>query len=815
MNRTEPIRKPFDKQTRKLKKHRRIARSIDGRIFSSKGNLYLISRAPSFDSLFELFAKLTPENYWGNSDALNEIAFAGGCDGQLAEGVLSTIHNSIACWKNEVVQHRSRASKDEIREASRLEKRTKFCSLAQNPFRSIFVLDPNQTERFDRIMAHSKCKLLTEFEKFLARVVYWFGDNLAVKRFVEALDCPHAFEASKTQQVASMLAWLKTLQRRSEREPLWLIKLEFRNNKSFQNTIRWAKKASYKWDVASGTITEKLQKAIENLEHIRRNIDELVGTTLPTTLATWVICDQGKGPLPRTKIHLMRFRLRHAQLRSAAAKFVEVSSQPAYDRWLNMIDAGRYFSCDDELFAILRMLNCDATVNDCLYVSSSVRVSWLGNDVDVKRAKRLIEQIRRITNQPGGALESKFQRLFFSNQALQIGEVIFGWLDSFPQEAISERVIKIVLNLLEESSGTLNSSIFGPKILARIKLWSSRQQSRRDAVENESQCPQDARKWVRRLGYYQRLNGQASRVPKSLQCMLGFDEKRTKEMAFLQSQADAGTITRAQEVRLNHLLSNPSEPNIANLSRYVRAAQEVCLLTGLDALRQLVIDSAKEVWHRTAEQGNEKWSLSRWVAMSQWTCSMSPQEKRLMRQTMAAWKEHGRNYKRHLPYNENWLRDSRKRFSNPKNWLSPKPYSTKVNDQRVNFEVVVDPIETYQMGTYFNTCLSQGGCNEMSVLPNAAEANKQVVFCTNKRGDMVARQLLAINKDFKIVGYYVYMNLEDTGIDRDSLEGAFKNYANQIATQCGLELNFDEDPSVPENLSKLYWYDDEVVSWTK
>jgi hypothetical protein len=813
MNRTEPIRKPFDKQTRNLKKNRRIARSIDRRIFSRNGTQYLISRAPDFNVLVDLLAKLTPENFKSNWKAIDELAFAGGSDGQLTDGVLSTIHNSIACWKNETLSRRGRAAKIELREVSRLEKRARFCTKAQDPRISIFVLDANQEERFSRVIKHPKCIKLTEFEKFVARIVYWFSGNVAVGRYVTALNSPLLFEEKKIEQLDSMLAWLRSLQRRAESEPLWLIKLEFGKNKTFQKMIQWARKVDFDWTPVSGTLPEKIQSAIDKLVYMRQHIRDLVDSTLPTTIAAWAICDQGTGPLPRTEIELTRFRLRHMLLKETAAKFVEVSGQLGYDRLLKMIDGGKYFSSHDELFAILRMLNDGAAVNDCLYVSSSVGASWVGYDVEVKRAKRLIEQIRRITNQPGGALDSKFHRLFVNRQALQIGELIFGWLDSFPKEAISERALKIIGNLLEDSSGTVGSSVFGPLILGRLKLWSSRQQSRREAVENESQWPVGARQWVRRLGYYQRMTGEDSRVPKSLQCLLKFDEKRSKELAFLQAQSNSGTITQVQQIRLVHLLSSPVEPKSVSQSRYERTAQDVCLLTGLDALRRSFVDSAKEVWHRVAEHGNEKWSLARWIAMAKWTCDMSTLEKRLMCQTMEAWKEHDKNYKRHLPFNQSWIRESRDQFSNIKNWLNPKPFSTKVNDQRLNFEVVIDPIETYQMGTYFNTCLSQGGCNEMSVLPNAAEANKQVVFCANKRGELIARQLLAITKDFKIVGYYVYGNLKDSGIDRDSLEAAFKAYADQIATQCGLKLNRDEEPLEPENLSKLYWYDDDVVSW--
>ncbi len=812
MSRIEPFRKPFDSQTRKQKKHRRIANSIDGRIFQSNGRLYLISRAPTFNSIVDLLAKLSPVRFADDDKTLDEIAFSSGTDGQLTESVLGKITQSIASCKIQVLSPR-RPSKTALREINRLEARAKYCwrVARRNEFRTRFILSPKQETEFEQICSNAQLDALTPFESFLARVVFWFAGKNAVERYVAVLAPPNTFERNKIQQINSMISWLTSIQRRVKTESLWLLNLEFRKSKNLQKMICRTKQYGFAWSSIKGTFPEKLAKAIENFTVTKLAAEELVDQVLPATIAGWVICDQGFGPLPKTEIDLARFRFNHQALQSTAQRFIHASTQPAYDRWLKIINSREYFSSLDEKFAILAMLNRGANACDAIYVSNSVGASSVGNDVDLKQAKRLIEQMRRLIGQPGGALDTRLIRLFYSGQALKIGERVFGWLDSFPEGIFGDRTIRIVINLFDEASCLLNSTIFGPRLLRRIETWSNRQYSRRVAVENESQLPPCTRLWIRRMGYYQRLRGEATRVPKSLSSLLSFRAKRVQEMNYLQARFDVGTITREQQNRLRHLATN--QPQAGDLTRYVRTAQDACLLTGLDALRQLFVDVAKEVWHLASKPANESWSLSRWIAMARWTCEMDSQEKHLLRTTMQAWHEHGDNFKRFLPFNRAWLAASREHFSKPKHWLNPKPFSAKVNGQCISLKIVTHPIETYQMGTYFNTCLSQGGCNEMSVLPNAADANKQVVFVYNKRNEVIGRQLIAINKDFRIGGYHMYMDLKDTGITRESLQVQFQAFAQQIANQCGLELCFDSDPEPPQNLSRVYWYDDEVVPW--
>ena len=119
-----------------------------------------------------------------------------------------------------------------------------------------------------------------------------------------------------------------------------------------------------------------------------------------------------------------------------------------------------------------------------------------------------------------------------------------------------------------------------------------------------------------------------------------------------------------------------------------------------------------------------------------------------------------------------------------------------------------EPLGILQMGNRFNTCLSRGGCNSFSGVANAIELNKRVVYARDKKGHIVARQLWAISRELKLVGFDVYSTYAHD--ERADLEAHFAGHARQWARGCGLEL---ADAGEIESLVAPSWYDDGVRAW--
>jgi hypothetical protein len=132
-------------------------------------------------------------------------------------------------------------------------------------------------------------------------------------------------------------------------------------------------------------------------------------------------------------------------------------------------------------------------------------------------------------------------------------------------------------------------------------------------------------------------------------------------------------------------------------------------------------------------------------------------------------------------------------------WLDP-PVMT---DGDITLAVERDPLEILKIGTYVGTCLALGGDNAHAAVAIMLDVNKHVVFARNVQGRFVARQVVAISDDGKLVCYGVYGNR--------NLDDVFERYAMAWSTRLGLPLAKGEDHVLTGRMRPLTvhsWYDD-------
>lgn len=147
---------------------------------------------------------------------------------------------------------------------------------------------------------------------------------------------------------------------------------------------------------------------------------------------------------------------------------------------------------------------------------------------------------------------------------------------------------------------------------------------------------------------------------------------------------------------------------------------------------------------------------------------------------------------------ENWEDSYRKRFRCPEllgGWV------------HLCFEH--DPLQIFQMGNAFGTCLSVGSMNAFSTVANACEANKCVIFARDGENCIVARKLVAINRDGALVGFYTYIS-SPTETTNVALRAIVARYTNEFAARCALPL---ADRGEVPTLVTEKWYDDGIVPW--
>ena len=152
--------------------------------------------------------------------------------------------------------------------------------------------------------------------------------------------------------------------------------------------------------------------------------------------------------------------------------------------------------------------------------------------------------------------------------------------------------------------------------------------------------------------------------------------------------------------------------------------------------------------------------------------------------------------------NQAFLARLEKRGVNLDPWLNPPPPRTWTgsNGRNVVLAFESDPLEIFQMGWHFSTCLRPGDSNFFSVFANAADINKQVVYARDEKDRVVGRCLLALTEDGNLLTFESYCH--DPDLELGKMIG-------QLATTLALRMNRVLVPrgKVP-CLVAPDWYDD-------
>ena len=146
------------------------------------------------------------------------------------------------------------------------------------------------------------------------------------------------------------------------------------------------------------------------------------------------------------------------------------------------------------------------------------------------------------------------------------------------------------------------------------------------------------------------------------------------------------------------------------------------------------------------------------------------------------------------PANRAFLDELRRANIDPGPWLDDTPRT--IGD--ITLELTGDPIEVFAMGAHFGTCLSPGGGNFFSVVVNAADVNKRVIYA-KRDGRVTGRCLIALTDTFAILIFNVYSH-ENLGLDTQ-----VHDFVLELATKMGTSV-------VPRGTVRLLlgrdWYDD-------
>lgn len=318
---------------------------------------------------------------------------------------------------------------------------------------------------------------------------------------------------------------------------------------------------------------------------------------------------------------------------------------------------------------------------------------------------------------------------------------------------------------------------------------------------------------LERIDAYRRHTVDHEQLPKSLRKLVEAEHTRSRELEHLTRRELRGELTPAAMARLSHLRT--AMPATLDDDKLRRSAEELFLRLGTEALerevRELTAEECRALFgdlHAAIPSGR----LAPFVA---WTDAMSAEQRRMFHDVVAARVDYGRPYKRYLADNQDWIKAAYARGIDIETWFDSEPEHVLIGGRRFEIEVTADLLDIFQMGTYFGTCLSQGGINEMSALTNAYDADKQVVFvyAVDDSGvrTVAGRQLLAVTADYKLLGYHFYFQRQCVGETRDAaIVHAMASFAGRLAARVGLEpANEGEAREIGDH----FWYDDGAQEW--
>lgn len=187
--------------------------------------------------------------------------------------------------------------------------------------------------------------------------------------------------------------------------------------------------------------------------------------------------------------------------------------------------------------------------------------------------------------------------------------------------------------------------------------------------------------------------------------------------------------------------------------------------------------------------------------------SLGRRNRRPLRRFLDSVREGRDDYRETHPANLAWIAKHRGLVLGE--WLSggaaPRPVELADYEGAV-IGLEHDPQEVLKMGTYAGSCLAAGGCNQYAAVANSLDANKRVAFLRDRNGRPLARQLLAISEEERLVPFRVYPIVQ--GIGWEVLEPIFRDFDEDLARRLGLPLWCGPEGYEISALVAREWYDD-------
>jgi hypothetical protein len=276
-----------------------------------------------------------------------------------------------------------------------------------------------------------------------------------------------------------------------------------------------------------------------------------------------------------------------------------------------------------------------------------------------------------------------------------------------------------------------------------------------------------------------------------------------REAAALQARAPLGPREARRLANLEARIAAPRPPTATRLERLAAKIDAAALDSGINRFEAALTAAAETYLSAQLGVVDRGWTADRarrsiLLALIQ----LAPEDRALARRLLEARRGPPPWDLRDDPTNRAFLARLIGRGVDPAPWLDDAPRVVDGGDgQPVELAFCHDPLEVFAMGAHFSTCLAPGAANFFSVITNAADVNKRVLYA-RRDGKVVGRCLLALTDAGEVLTFQPYAH--DPKLEFEAL---VRRFAVDLASSMGTRV---ASTGRVRTLLGRDWYDDGV-----
>ncbi len=847
------------------KRGRNLVRMISRKAFACPNGLFLVNGEPEFSEFLQCLQSRNTAPEPGQIPNPIDLGFAPGKVLRVTRPLLADFGHALQKWHKLIREKDARRvrKRDEAerlkkwkseterygRRLERLHALLRETEAGIPILRAYVVLDADPEEA-DTII-HKECAgmHLPETWGWMGQIVFWLGGSTALRRFLTAPKMVSEAETQQREAVQRFRAGLIKIEKRFSTEgmpfrfedvhavrnhnrklgPKSNIKISFQDAESVKEYIQELFSRENQAIAVLGIRPPRRPRDLgEYLFTISERCNALLKKGFKASsnrriaeLAALCALDRSAVQIPR---HLVESNADEWSPTRFICDLVKISTKPGYDDLLVCLEDfnpfSRNYPKDVKPDVLRRLVLAGASAEDLHWLatndgytndSTHQLYSEVFAEAGINPAplRRLVDELDKF----GSAC--KIQEIKHAlnrvgqSKDIRPAKVFAAWLDHSaeqrPDPVVARRIWHTFLD-------TLNLTEFGLQYRHLVDQWLSAKPLK-DAFAGiiNPETDEQVLLQIELLARYQHLAGQEIRLTGSLKRILETEARASAELAHLETQEKAGCLTQGANHRLNYLrISEKSTPSV---EKVLRKAVELSAITALDGLRKRIDEEFTALWNRFAPGNTTALSVNsgQRLEILRWAHTLDCKHKAVLQELFDAWACAANRYKVRLCGNVEWLEKARSRLGiDVEKWLYPPKQDVTFDGKPFRLAVATDPFQIFLMGSYFDTCLAlEKGANRNTVLSNAYEANKQVLYFMDAKGVVLARKLVGITPGGAMVGFRTYLA---SGIEegREELYSHIHAFCGTWAGTCGAVLSV---VGKPECITDLFWYDDGVEEW--